>query len=142
MKELKDYVEYYYTEENYNCAEAIIHGANECYGLNISSEDMKMFGGYGAGVYAGLVCGALLAGAAILSKMVVVNKAREEGDQVRPVINGFVKNFHSILEGTSCKELRPKYYTPEKSCLKTVMLACEALEKSVSQLKEKSLKME
>lgn len=139
MEALKEYVKHYYTTENYNCAEAIIHGANDCYGLNISEDDMKMFGAYGSGIYAGLVCGALVSGAAVLSKMVVVNKAREEGDTVRPVINGFVRTFNEILQGNSCRELRPKYFNPKESCLQTVLLASEALEICVNKLKQESM---
>ena len=139
MNSLSECIEYYYTKENYNCAEAVIRGANDFYGLDIGKEDMKMFGGYGAGIYAGLVCGALIAGAAVLSKMVVVEKAREEQATVRPVINGFVKTFKELLQGTSCAELRPKYYTKEMSCLKTVLLASQALEISVGKLKQESM---
>ena len=70
MNSLSECIEYYYTKENYNCAEAVIRGANDFYGLDIGKEDMKMFGGYGAGIYAGLVCGALIAGAAVLSVVI------------------------------------------------------------------------
>ena len=139
MGSLSEYIEYYYAKENYNCSEAIIQAANACYDLQISKEDMKMFVGFGSGIYAGLVCGALIAGAAVLSRMVVKEKAREEQDTVRPVINGFVRNFRSILEGTACPELRPKYYTKETSCLKTVMLAGQALEMSIRKLQEESM---
>ena len=139
METLSEYIEHYYTKENYNCSEAIIQAANACYDLGISKEDMKMFGGFGSGIYAGLICGSLVAGAAVLSKMVVKEKAREEQDSVRPVINGFVRNFRQILEGTNCAELRPKYYTKEASCLKTVMLAGEALQMSIEKLKEESM---
>jgi len=131
MNSLSECIEYYYTKENYNCAEAVIRGANDFYGLDIGKEDMKMFGGYGAGIYAGLVCGALIAGAAVLSKMVVVEKAREEQATVRPVINGFVKTFRELLQGTSCAK--------ETSCLKTVLLASQALEISIGKLKQESM---
>ena len=135
--EFKDLVRKYYIDENYNCSECLIHAANEYYGLNIDFEDMKMFGGFGSGMYAGIVCGTLIANVAILSKMVIKNKAREEADSIRPVINRMVKDFNEHLEGTACRELRPKYYTKEESCLKTVLLAVEVLEKAVDELKEK-----
>lgn len=135
--EFKDVVKKYYIDENYNCSECLIHAANEYYGLNIGFEDMKMFGGFGSGMYAGIVCGTLIANVAILSKMVIRNKAREETDQILPVINRMVKEFNEHLQGTSCRELRPKYYSKEESCLKTVLLAAEVLEKAVDELKEK-----
>ena len=135
MKTLEDHIRYYYTECNYNCSEALIHAANDYYGLDIAEDDMKMMGGFGGGMYAGVVCGALVGCVAVLSKMIVVKTAREEGNTVRPVINSMVRTFNEHLEGMSCRELRPKYYTKEDSCLKTVLLAGEALEMNIEKMK-------
>lgn len=131
---LQDLVTKYYTQGNYNCSETLIHAANEYYHLNITDDDMRMFGGFGSGMYSGIVCGAMVANVAILSKMVIKNKAKEETKQILPVINQMVKDFREHLQGDSCKELRPKYFTPETSCLKTVLLASEVLEKAVNDL--------
>ena len=133
----KDIVRKYYVDENYNCSESLIHAADEYYGLNIGFEDMKMFGGFGSGMYAGIVCGTLVADVAIVSKMIIKNKAREETKDIMPIINKMVRDFREHLEGDSCRELKPKYYTRENSCLKTVLLAAEVLEKTVNEIKEK-----
>ena len=135
MKTLEEYIRYYYTDLNYNCSEALIHAANDFYGLNITEDDMKMMGGFGSGMYAGVVCGALVGCVAALSKMIVVKTARGEGNTVRPVINSMVKTFESHLDGMTCRDLRPKYYTREDSCLKTVLLAGEALEMTIQKNK-------
>ena len=135
MRTLEEAVRDYYTERSYNCSEAILHAANECYGLNIREEDMKMMGGFGGGMHAGLVCGALVAAVAALSKMIVVHKAREEGDTVRPAVSRLVRTFNEHLGGLSCRELRPKYYTKEDSCLQTVLLAAQALQMAVDKIR-------
>ncbi|MBR5341904.1 MAG: C-GCAxxG-C-C family protein [Erysipelotrichaceae bacterium] len=131
---LEDKVRYYYIDLHYNCAEAVIHAANDYYDLDITKDDMRMLGGFGGGMYAGVVCGVLVAAVAVLSKMVVKESARQEGETVRPVINGMVRSFNQELEGLSCKELRPKYYTKEDSCLKTVLLGTKVLEEAVEKL--------
>ncbi len=136
MKTLEDLVRYYYTDLNYNCSEALIHAANEYYELGITDDDMKMLGGFAGGMYAGIVCGALVGSVAALSKMIVEKTAREEGTVVRPVIRDMVRNFDRHLGGRTCAELKPKYYTREDSCLKTVLLGAEALEMSVRKMKE------
>ena len=136
---LEETVRYYYVDRYYNCCEAIIHGANEYYGLNVTEEDMKMFGGFGGGMYTGIVCGTLVACVAVLSKMVVKESARKEGKAVRPIISDLVKSFRNELDGISCAELKPKYYTPEDSCLKTVLLATKVLERCVDKLNEGSV---
>ncbi len=135
MNTLEEYIRYYYTIGNYNCSEALIHAANAYYGLDIKEDDMKMMGGFGSGMYAGIVCGGLVGSVAALSKMIIEKCAREEVNTVRPVMNSMVKAFDEHLGGMSCRELRPKYYTKEESCLKTVLLAGEALEMTVNQMK-------
>ena len=128
----------YYTDGAHNCSEAIIHAANEYYGLNISDEDLKLFGGFGGGMYAGIVCGTLVASVAVLSKMVIKESAKKEGAVIRPVISGLVKDFRNEMGGTSCAELKPKYFTKEDACLKTVVKAAEVLEKNIDKLNMQS----
>lgn len=134
MSELVRLTEHYYKNELYNCSEAVIHAANDYYHLDLKPEDMKMFGGFGAGMFSGFVCGALSACVAVISKMVIKNKVREEMDDVKPIIRRTVRIFQEHLGGTSCPELRPKYFTKEEVCLKTTLLAAEALEKAVNEL--------
>ena len=91
-----------------------------------------MFGGFGAGMFSGFVCGALSACIAVISRMVIRDRIREEMDDVKPKIRHMVYIFKNHLEGTSCPELRTKYFTKEELCLKTTLLAAEALEKAVN----------
>ena len=135
MKTLEEYVRYYYVERHYNCSEALIQAANDYYGLHITEDDMRMFGGFGGGMYSGIVCGTVVSIVATLSKMIVKESARKEGATVRPVIASTIRDFKEYLGGLSCPELKPKYYNKEDSCLKTVLLAAEVLERSVEKLK-------
>ena len=66
---LKDTVMKYYLEQDYNCAESIIRGANEYYGLGLDEKALLAFGGFGAGCYAGRLCGACAGGIAAVSSM-------------------------------------------------------------------------
>ena len=80
-------VNHYYTEYDYNCSETIVHAANEYYGLGITEDDMRMFAGFGGGMFSGLICGALAASVAVLSKIAVKDKAGKSGRDVRPIIS-------------------------------------------------------
>lgn len=134
MSELVRLTEYYYKEELYNCSEAVMHAANDYYHLDLDKDDIKMFGGFGAGMFSGFVCGALSACVAVISRMVIQDRVREEMDDVKPKIRQMVIIFKNHLEGTSCPELRPKYFTKDELCLKTTLLAAEALEKAVDEI--------
>lgn len=136
MSELVTLTEHYYKDELYNCSEAVLHAANDYYDLQITEDDMKMIGGFGAGMFSGFACGALSACVAVISKMVIQNKVREEMDDVKPKIRETVRIFRDHLGGTSCPELRPKYFTRENLCLQTTLLAAEALETAVRSISE------
>ena len=134
MSEIGKLAEKYYRDEKYNCSEGVIRAANEYYSLGLGDEDMKMVSGFGAGMFSGLVCGALTSSVAAVSKMIIKTKAREQMDELRPKIHETVKTFQEYLGGTTCKELKPKYFTKEDMCLKTTVLAAEALEMAVDKV--------
>ena len=136
MSGLEELVHHYYFDENYNCAETIIHAANDYYHLDVNGEDMKLFGGFGGGMYSGMVCGALIADVAVISRMIVLRSAKEEKESVRPKIQKMVRIFKNHLDGLSCVELKPKYHTKEEGCYKTILLGAQALEMTVNKLKE------
>ena len=61
----------------YNCAECIIHAANEQWQLGMSEADMRMVSGFGCGMQCGDVCGALSAAICVISRMTVRDKAHD-----------------------------------------------------------------
>ena len=46
----------YYLEKDNNCAETTLHIINDKYGLNLSAEDFKLVGAFGAGFGCGITC--------------------------------------------------------------------------------------
>ena len=130
-KSLQVWVRTYYVEQGYNCSESIIHAGNSCYNLGLHEEDMKIMACYGSGMYSGSTCGALISATAVLSKLLIKTKAHDQLDEIRPVIQANYRNFETLLGGIDCRTLRPLHHTKEQKCLKTVLLASKALEKTV-----------
>ncbi len=133
MPELKELVEKYYNDVRYNCSETILHAGNDYYQLGLHEEDMKMLAGFGSGMYSGSTCGALVASAAVISKIVVKTKAHDHLDVLRPVISTLYRNFRETLGGTDCAHVRPEYHTKETRCLNTCLAAAEVLERTVNE---------
>lgn len=131
---LEDLVYKAYKEDKYNCSEALIVGANEYYNLGLDDDTYKLFSGFGAGMFSGEVCGALSGSVAIVSKLLIQTKAREQMDELRPKTRIVVKNFQEHLKGRSCKELKPLYFDKQEMCLKTTVLAAQALEATIQEL--------
>ena len=131
---LKETAEYYYTTQNYNCAETLIHACNDVYGMNITDDDMKMMAGFGGGMFSGGPCGALIACSAVLSKLLVKDKAHEERDVLMPAQQLLNRKFRAALDGVTCPEVKSKHHHPEKRCLYTVLTAVEVLEETLAEL--------
>lgn len=129
-----DTIKKYYLEGNYNCSETMIHAANEYYGLNLDLESMKMFSGFGTGMFVGSACGALIGSVAVLSKLVTQTKAHDQLDTLRPSIQKCVRNFKENLGALDCKDIQPVHRTKEYRCLNTCLLAGQALEQTIKEL--------
>ena len=132
---LKDTVMKYYLEQDYNCAESIIRGANEYYGLGLDEKALLAFGGFGAGCYAGRLCGACAGGiAAVSSKYIHTRAHAEELAQKR--VEAFVKAFMEILGSDLCADLKEHYWDgalDRGRCRKTVELAAGVLEQKMEE---------
>ena len=140
MSEFVEKVRYYYQDCYFNCSEAIIRAANDYYGLQISDDDLKMFGSYGGGMFSGYICGVICAGVAVLGKMIIQENARREQSEVRPLFQKLTRRFKEELGGISCPELKPKYFSKETACWTTVKLGAEILEKTIEEIrKEKNI---
>ena len=129
---LKDYLGKYYFDGNYNCAESIIHAANEYYGLGLAEKDMKLLSAYGAGMQTGNTCGAILSCMSVLSLKYVETKAHESKD-IKPVCVLLSRKFKERLGSTKCSELKPQYFKPEVRCLQVVNDACDVLEETLAE---------
>lgn len=46
---LRDRIENLFIDQDYNCAESMLHAANDEYGLGIDKDAFKLVGGYGGG---------------------------------------------------------------------------------------------
>ncbi len=132
MKMLKDYLAKYYFDGNYNCAESILRAGNEYYDLGLHDRDMILVAAYGAGIQSGNTCGAVLAGASILSMKYVEAKAHESED-IRPVVVNLMRKFNQKYGSVLCKDIKPQSFKPEYRCQKTIEAACDILEEVIAE---------
>ena len=128
---LKDCVGKYYFDQNYNCAESVLRAANEYYGLGLHDRDMIIQAGFGAGIQAGMTCGAYLSAVSVLSYRYVQQRAHESAD-ITPVVNLLLKTFLEKMGGIDCSDIKPRVFVEGKRCLKTVEAACDAIEETIA----------
>ena len=128
---LKDLLPKYYLDRNYNCAEAILHAANEQYGLGLDEHAMKLVASFGGGIQCGNTCGAVLADAAVLSMLYVEERAHESRD-IRPVCVALQRAFLQKYNSTLCKDIKLQSFRPEYRCRMTIETACDILEETIA----------
>lgn len=133
---LKDRLEYYYLVSDMNCAETILHAANDEWDLGLDAAAFKAIAGFGAGCGCGRFCGAVAGGLAVLGEMEIRGRAHAT-EGFAALCAALVNEVEEALGSVQCEELKAKYRTEERRCIKTLELAAEVLQKYVDKLQEK-----
>ena len=105
----------YFPGKGYNCAEALIHFANDEFSLNLTEDEMRLVSAFGGGMGCGEACGALCGAVSAIGYMTVKTKAHDT-PELKPLCQKYVKAFSDELGGINCRDLKPKHFTEEKRC--------------------------
>jgi len=125
-----------YANNDYNCAESILHGANDYYNLGLTDKEMKLVGGFGGGMQCGDICGTLAASISVISIRYIDVRAHEDRPRLRHLVTTLIKQFQSEMGSRVCVDIKPKYYTKETKCNATIEKAAALLEDVIAQLDE------
>lgn len=121
----------YGQEQNYNCAEKILYGANEIYNLGLGKETMKLVAGFGGGMGIESTCGALTASVMVLSKLFVENTAHES--EIKELTSEFLNKFEKSMGTIDCSSLKVKYRDEVKGCSDIIFKAADILDEIVEE---------
>jgi len=133
---LKDRLEYYYLQSDMNCAETILRAANDEWDLGLNTTAFKAVAGFGGGCGCGRFCGAVAGGLAVLGEMEIQGRAHAT-QGFSDLCAAFVNDIEVTLGSVQCEDLKAKYRTEERRCIKTLALASEVLQKYVDKLRGK-----
>lgn len=122
-------------EEDYNCAEKIVRGANIAYDLGLPEEALKMSGGFGGGMGLGETCGTVTGAVAVLSDL-LINERAHATPALKPATQQFIKRFRERFDDLDCRKLRPRYRTPEHGCDFLIIAASELLDELIEELQQ------
>ncbi|RHR04645.1 redox-active protein [Pseudoflavonifractor sp. AF19-9AC] len=117
-------------EENYNCAERIIYGANIAYGLGFDKKTLKLFAGMGGGMGVGEMCGAITSSVAIISHFFVKDHANEGNYEIKPLLIEFINRYVNYMNcyRCDCSRLKELYRNPVDKCSKVIAGAATVLD--------------
>ena len=134
MTRLEETCKRLYNEFDYNCAETVLHAADEVYGLGISEDGFNLIGTFGGGCGAGHLCGAIAAGAAVIGRLRIETVAH--ACDVGEVAKGYINKCIAEMGSTMCAYLKPRYFNESERCLPTILLAARILDEVVSGLEK------
>lgn len=113
---LKEYIENGFgIKEDLNCAEQILHGANDVYKLGLDKESLRLAAGFGGGIGAKDACGVVTGASMVFSRIFIKDRARESG-LIKEINKEFNKRFVEALGTTNCKELKEIHCKEIKGC--------------------------
>ncbi len=124
-----------FLDHDFNCAESVLLWADERYGLNVSSEAVRLVSGFGGGLGCGENCGALLGALAALSKALVEERAHATPG-FKEACAELVSRFRADLGTIECEELKERYRRPDVRCLYVVERAAAILNDYMQALEE------
>ncbi len=126
-------------DENYNCAEKILYGANEVYGLNLNKEALKLSAGFGGGMGIESVCGALTGAVMALSSKYVEDIAHED-DKIKILSKKLFERYEMEMDSLKCDELKRKYKKEDIGCKNVILSAAKILDEIVKEDIQSNLK--
>lgn len=122
-------------QEDYNCAEKIIYGANIAYDLGLSKDSCRMMSGFGGGMGVEHLCGAIASGIAVLSILFVEDKGHA-APRIKELTDEFIRRYQEERGSIICADLKRDYRTEELKCQLVISKAAEILDDIIEKERE------
>ncbi len=125
---LKEMIEQGFGEnEDLNCAERILQGADIAYGMGLDKEALKVAAGFGGGMAIGDKCGALTAAVMVLGCLFVKDRAHES-TKIKALTKELFDAYRKEMGAIDCIPLKQSHATPELKCRNVILKAAEVLD--------------
>lgn len=124
---LRDKAYEYMVGQGCNCAETLLHVADDALHLELTDETYKALGVFGRGLACGNLCGALAAACGVLGTLYSTGEFHKS-PEAELKVKTFMLRAQEELGDTQCAVLRPRYFEPGVRCLHLVERAADMLE--------------
>ncbi|MDC7232171.1 MAG: C-GCAxxG-C-C family (seleno)protein [Spirochaetales bacterium] len=129
---IKNYIEQGFgLKEDLSCSETILYAANTVHKLGLDKNSLKMAAGLSGGFYTQNICGALSAGAMVLSRIYIRDRAHESpvnGELVRELI----EEYRQLMGSELCLPLKEAHRTEEEKCRPVIIAAAGVLDRIIN----------
>lgn len=118
-------------EEDLNCAEKILYGANIAYKLGLNRDALKLAAGFGGGMAIEDKCGAITASIMVLGEL-FVNERAHESEKVKRLTKEMFDEYRKEMGHVDCAPLKEMHRTEELKCRNIIVKAAEILDSIVA----------
>lgn len=113
-----------------NCAEVLLRGANDKYGLNLKEESFQMIQGFGGGFYCERTCGAFSGALAALGALYTEERPSDQAKMTRAA-KLLVKEFEEEFGSLNCDYIKEHYRDPVTGCDPVKLRGGKALDRVI-----------
>ncbi|MBN2163783.1 MAG: C-GCAxxG-C-C family protein [Pontiellaceae bacterium] len=126
----------FFAGKDLNCAETILHAANEVHGMNLSKEALLLSSGFGGGVGGQeLLCGALAGGVMALGKLFVQERAHES-DLIKTIIQDYFALYKKEMGHVDCAPLKAAYRSETEGCRQVILASARCIDQIVEKYRQ------
>ena len=126
----------FHHEKDLNCAEAILYGANEIYGLELPHSALKLAAGFGGGMGTETTCGVISGGVMALSALFVKDRGHE-GDYIKELTSEYIEEFHRRMGSAECREVKETHRPPGGDCTAVILEGARILQAIIDRERRK-----
>ncbi|MFW5717992.1 MAG: C-GCAxxG-C-C family (seleno)protein [Spirochaetota bacterium] len=117
----------YMQKNDYNCAETMLHAANEAYDIGLPEEAMRAASAFGGGMGREDACGAMTG--ALMALGILRGTGRSHQDpRLGELRDEFVRRFEERFGSIECRCLKAAHKDPVRGCAPITEGAAEILE--------------
>ena len=120
---------------HYNCAQAILYGANDYYNLNLDSKALKLITAFGAGMCTGNTCGMLSGGVAVIG-LLFAEDMPTRNLKMKEVTGYWIEQFEQEFQNINCSHIKAINVKENEGCRNLILRAADLLERIIEKYKD------
>lgn len=134
--QVKSYIEYELQHGNqrelyhYNCAQAILYGANDYYSIGLDPKALKMIIPFGGGMCTENTCGMLTGGIAAIG-VLFAEDMPTQNLKLKEVTRLWIEQFESEFKETNCSLIKGINLKENEGCANLILRAADVLERVI-----------
>lgn len=125
-------LEHYDEYNQYNCAERMLHAANDVYNLGLDDYTCKVASGFGGGMAVGSVCGALT-GAIMVLGLLFVETTAHQSIRIKALEKELLSRYKEKMGDYHCAVLAKQYATHVPKCQPAILEAAKILDDIIAE---------